>query len=183
MPARSARVGVVDQLFSRVGASDDLSQGKSTFMVEMEETALILNRASARSLVIVDEIGSYVRSVQLLLQKGIETPPHRFPLWFECGRQSCVRERCVCVYVRVCVRVSCVCVNCRSRYISQGGIRNRGFGVGGVVWLGGGEPRGRGHERDWHPRCQRYWMPHPLCDPLPRSPDAAGWNHEHGRRW
>ena len=57
VPARSARIGVVDQLFSRVGASDDLSQGKSTFLVEMEETALILNRARPQSLVIVDEIG------------------------------------------------------------------------------------------------------------------------------
>jgi hypothetical protein len=60
VPARSARVGVVDQLFSRVGASDDLGRGKSTFLVEMEETALILNRAGPRSLVIVDEIGGCV---------------------------------------------------------------------------------------------------------------------------
>lgn len=63
VPARRARVGVVDQLFSRVGASDDLAQGKSTFMVEMEETALILNRATPRSLVIVDEIGKCQISV------------------------------------------------------------------------------------------------------------------------
>ena len=58
MPAQSASIGVVDQLFSRVGASDDLSQGKSTFLVEMEETSLILNKASPCSLVIVDEIGA-----------------------------------------------------------------------------------------------------------------------------
>jgi DNA mismatch repair protein MutS len=57
VPARHARIGVVDRLFSRVGASDDLARGRSTFMVEMVETAGILNQASARSLVILDEIG------------------------------------------------------------------------------------------------------------------------------
>ncbi|MBI3513125.1 MAG: DNA mismatch repair protein MutS, partial [Proteobacteria bacterium] len=57
VPASAARLGVVDRLFSRVGAADDLARGRSTFMVEMVETAAILNRASARSLVILDEIG------------------------------------------------------------------------------------------------------------------------------
>jgi DNA mismatch repair protein MutS len=57
VPAEAARVGVVDRLFSRVGAADDLARGRSTFMVEMVETAAILNRASERSLVILDEIG------------------------------------------------------------------------------------------------------------------------------
>ena len=57
VPARSAHIGVVDRLFSRVGASDDLARGRSTFMVEMVETAAILNQASDRSLVILDEIG------------------------------------------------------------------------------------------------------------------------------
>jgi DNA mismatch repair protein MutS len=57
VPARSARIGVVDQLFSRVGAADDLARGRSTFMVEMVETAAILNQAGERSLVILDEIG------------------------------------------------------------------------------------------------------------------------------
>ncbi len=57
VPARTARIGVVDRLFSRVGASDDLARGRSTFMVEMVETAAILNQASERSLVILDEIG------------------------------------------------------------------------------------------------------------------------------
>ena len=55
--ADCARIGVVDQLFSRVGASDDLARGRSTFMVEMTETAAILNQAGPRSLVVVDEIG------------------------------------------------------------------------------------------------------------------------------
>ncbi len=55
--ARSAHIGVVDRLFSRVGASDDLARGRSTFMVEMVETAAILNQATERSLVILDEIG------------------------------------------------------------------------------------------------------------------------------
>lgn len=57
VPARSARIGLVSQLFSRVGASDDLARGRSTFMVEMVETAAILNQADARALVILDEIG------------------------------------------------------------------------------------------------------------------------------
>lgn len=55
--ADQARIGIVDQLFSRVGASDDLARGRSTFMVEMTETAAILNQAGPRSLVVVDEIG------------------------------------------------------------------------------------------------------------------------------
>jgi len=55
--ARRAHIGVVDRLFSRVGAADDLARGRSTFMVEMVETAAILNQATARSLVILDEIG------------------------------------------------------------------------------------------------------------------------------
>ncbi|RBP12953.1 DNA mismatch repair protein MutS [Roseiarcus fermentans] len=57
VPAAQAHVGVVDRLFSRVGAADDLARGRSTFMVEMVETAAILNQATRRSLVILDEIG------------------------------------------------------------------------------------------------------------------------------
>jgi len=57
VPAQSAAIGIVDRLFSRVGASDDLARGRSTFMVEMCETALILRHATPRSLVILDEIG------------------------------------------------------------------------------------------------------------------------------
>ena len=57
VPARQAHIGVVSQLFSRVGASDDLARGRSTFMVEMVETAAILNQADDRALVILDEIG------------------------------------------------------------------------------------------------------------------------------
>jgi DNA mismatch repair protein MutS len=57
VPAQQATIGIVDRLFSRVGAADDLARGRSTFMVEMVETAAILNQATARSLVILDEIG------------------------------------------------------------------------------------------------------------------------------
>ena len=57
VPANSAHIGMVSQLFSRVGASDDLARGRSTFMVEMVETAAILNQADDRALVILDEIG------------------------------------------------------------------------------------------------------------------------------
>lgn len=57
VPATHARIGVIDRIFTRVGASDNLSSGESTFMVEMNETASILNNLSARSLVLLDEIG------------------------------------------------------------------------------------------------------------------------------
>ena len=57
VPAKSAHIGIVDRLFSRVGAADDLARGRSTFMVEMVETAGILNQATAQSFVILDEIG------------------------------------------------------------------------------------------------------------------------------
>jgi len=57
VPAASATIGITDRLFVRVGASDDLARGRSTFMVEMSETALILNQASRHSLVLLDEIG------------------------------------------------------------------------------------------------------------------------------
>ncbi len=57
VPARSAKLGIIDKLFTRVGASDNISSGESTFMVEMNETASILNNISARSLILMDEIG------------------------------------------------------------------------------------------------------------------------------
>lgn len=57
VPAKSARIGLVDKVFTRVGASDNISMGESTFMVEMNETASILNNISSRSLVLLDEIG------------------------------------------------------------------------------------------------------------------------------
>ena len=57
VPASSAHIGIVDKIFSRIGASDDLTRGQSTFMVEMSETANILNNATSRSLIILDEIG------------------------------------------------------------------------------------------------------------------------------
>ena len=57
LPAASAEIGLVDRIFTRIGASDDIARGQSTFMVEMNETALILNNATERSLVILDEIG------------------------------------------------------------------------------------------------------------------------------
>ncbi|ACB77026.1 DNA mismatch repair protein MutS [Opitutus terrae] len=57
VPAKSCRIGLVDRIFSRVGASDDLARGNSTFMVEMNETANILNNTTDRSLIILDEIG------------------------------------------------------------------------------------------------------------------------------
>jgi DNA mismatch repair protein MutS len=57
VPARSVQIGLVDQIFTRVGAEDDIASGKSTFMVEMEETATILHHATSNSLIILDEIG------------------------------------------------------------------------------------------------------------------------------
>jgi DNA mismatch repair protein MutS len=57
VPAKEARIGIIDKVFTRIGASDDLSRGQSTFMVEMTETANILNNVTPRSLVVLDEIG------------------------------------------------------------------------------------------------------------------------------
>ena len=57
VPANQAKIGIVDRVFSRIGASDDLSEGHSTFMIEMLETATILNQATEKSFVILDEIG------------------------------------------------------------------------------------------------------------------------------
>jgi DNA mismatch repair protein MutS len=57
VPARSARLGIVDRVFTRIGASDNLARGRSTFMVEMTETAAILHTATARSLILLDEVG------------------------------------------------------------------------------------------------------------------------------
>ena len=57
VPARSARMGLIDRIFTRIGASDNLARGRSTFMVEMTETAAILNTATARSLILLDEVG------------------------------------------------------------------------------------------------------------------------------
>jgi DNA mismatch repair protein MutS len=57
VPAAEARLGLVDRIFTRVGAADDLVRGRSTFMVEMQETAYILHQATAKSLIILDEIG------------------------------------------------------------------------------------------------------------------------------
>ena len=57
VPAKAARIGIVDRIFTRIGASDDLSAGQSTFMVEMTEVSDILRCATSRSLLILDEIG------------------------------------------------------------------------------------------------------------------------------
>jgi DNA mismatch repair protein MutS len=57
VPARSARLGPIDQIFTRIGAADDLAGGRSTFMVEMTESAAILHNATAKSLVLMDEVG------------------------------------------------------------------------------------------------------------------------------
>src|SRR4029078_12063936 len=62
VPAREATIGIADRIFARVGASDELARGQITFMVEMTETARILNTATAKSLVILDEIGRGTRT-------------------------------------------------------------------------------------------------------------------------
>ena len=57
VPAKSAKIGIVDKIFTRVGASDNISAGESTFMVEMNESASIINNISKNSLILLDEIG------------------------------------------------------------------------------------------------------------------------------
>ena len=57
VPAKSAEISLVDRIFTRVGASDDLSRGRSTFMVEMDEAANIINNATKYSLIVLDEVG------------------------------------------------------------------------------------------------------------------------------
>ncbi len=94
VPARKAKIGIVDKLFTRIGASDDLSRGQSTFMVEMSETANILNNVTPHSLVILDEIGRGTSTydgiaiagsvIDYLLKKGAKTlfATHYFELTF-----------------------------------------------------------------------------------------------------
>ena len=101
VPARAAHIGVVDRLFSRVGAADDLARGRSTFMVEMVETAAILNQAGERALVILDEIGRGTATFDGLsiawaaIEHLHEQQPlpravrHAFPRVDRARRQSC----------------------------------------------------------------------------------------------
>ena len=70
VPARACQLGVVDRIFSRVGASDELAEATPTFMVEMNETANILNNATERSLVILDEIGRGTSTTMAIHRMG-----------------------------------------------------------------------------------------------------------------
>ena len=79
VPATSATIGIVDRLFTRVGASDNLVRGQSTFMVEMSETSAILHTATARSLVLLDEIGRGNVDLRRRVDRvgGHRAPAHR----------------------------------------------------------------------------------------------------------
>ena len=80
VPAASAGIGVVDRIFTRIGAGEDLAAGKSTFMVEMTETANILNNATPRSLIILDEIGRGTSTYDgLSIARAVAEYIHNYP--------------------------------------------------------------------------------------------------------
>ena len=85
VPAKSAELGITDKVFTRVGASDNISSGESTFMVEMNETASILNNISDRSLILLDEIG---RGQVLMMEYPLLGPSPNSFMSFQRSKQK-----------------------------------------------------------------------------------------------
>ena len=144
VPASSANIGVVDRIFTRVGASDDLASGQSTFMVEMTEVANILRNATNKSLLILDEIGrgtstfdglsiawaviEYISNSKLLGAKTLFATHYHELTELE-GKIENVNNYCIAVKEKVTISSSCV------RFVKGGADKSYGTPASLATWI------------------------------------------------